>query len=329
MSSSPVIDVHAHASETKALAAWSTREYEVSEYGELGGVRYGTLDGDLDDLESAMARDGIAHAIVVNCFSVDEWRNRSLTGPEQQVEFEGSLAEGLFAFNRWLVEAVANRSSITPFVAMDPWVATADAMGRHLEEMQIAGALGVKVHPVDQRFVPSDPRANRLFRRCAELELPVISHSGPAKGTVAFAEPAVFGALLTAVPHLRLVIAHLGGAAWTQASALAADFSSIAFDCSEIVAWLGAPNAPSAAELVALIRDIGVDRVMFGSDFPWYDPGPMADVVRHLPTLSEGERAAILGENAARFLELRVSGMPGHLHQEPEVDRRIRHKASR
>jgi hypothetical protein len=57
---------------------------------------------------------------------------------------------------------------------------------------------------------------------------------------------------------------------------------------------------------VRLIRDVGVERVMFGSDFPWYDPGEMVKAVRTLPGLSDGELAAILGENAARILRLPV-----------------------
>jgi predicted TIM-barrel fold metal-dependent hydrolase len=76
------------------------------------------------------------------------------------------------------------------------------------------------------------------------------------------------------------------------------------FDLSEIVAWVGASNAPTREELVRLVRDIGVDRVMFGSDFPWYDPGVMARTVRELADFSTMEQAAILGENAARLLSL-------------------------
>jgi hypothetical protein len=99
-----------------------------------------------------------------------------------------------------------------------------------------------------------------------------------------------------------LIVAHLGGATWKQAPTLAEAFPDVLFDCSEIVSWVGAPNAPNAEHLVELIRDIGVDRVMFGSDFPWYDPGVVADQVRELPGLNQAELDAILGENAMRAL---------------------------
>jgi hypothetical protein len=172
--------------------------------------------------------------------------------------------------------------------------------------MRQRGALGIKVHPVDQRFVVSDPRMVRVFELCGELDLAVLSHSGTSRGPLQFAEPATFDTVAARLPDLRLVVAHLGGGSWEQVRALADRHPHVAFDLSEIVAWTGAPNAPDEEDLVRLIRDVGVERVLFGSDFPWYDPGEMVKAVRTLPGLSDGELTAILGENAARILRLPV-----------------------
>jgi len=49
---------------------------------------------------------------------------------------------------------------------------------------------------------------------------------------------------------------------------------------------------------------VGADRVMLGSDFPWYDPLRTADRVAGLPGLSAAERVAILGGNAMRIFGL-------------------------
>lgn len=57
------------------------------------------------------------------------------------------------------------------------------------------------------------------------------------------------------------------------------------------------------AEAVALVRRLGVARVCFGSDYPWFDPAADAARVGALPGLTDGERAAILGENARRLLD--------------------------
>ena len=99
-------------------------------------------------------------------------------------------------------------------------------------------------------------------------------------------------------------MAHLGGAAWRDVASLAEAQPTLRFDLSEIVHWIGAPLAPTAEQVVDLVRSIGVERVVLGSDFPWYTPGVTAAIVEDLPGLSEAERAAILGENAARLLRL-------------------------
>ena len=82
---------------------------------------------------------------------------------------------------------------------------------------------------------------------------------------------------------LRLVVAHLGGRTWRQAADLARDFPDVLFDCCEIVEWLGAAYAPTPEECVQLISKIDVDRVMMGSDFPWYDITQTAATINGLP----------------------------------------------
>jgi uncharacterized protein len=134
--------------------------------------------------------------------------------------------------------------------------------------------------------------------------LTVVAHSGASRGPVQFAEPLAFLGIAASTPGLRLVVAHLGGASWRQTRELAERDPQVIFDLSELIAWLGTPRAPTATELVGLIRHVGVERVLFGSDFPWYDPGEMAQAVRALPGLSAAETSAVLGENAVRIMSL-------------------------
>jgi predicted TIM-barrel fold metal-dependent hydrolase len=144
-----------------------------------------------------------------------------------------------------------------------------------------------------------------MYELCADAGLVVLSHSGPGPaGAAGSARPSDFAPVLRKWPDLRLVLAHLGGASWRETAAVAADFPQLVFDLSEIIEWTGAPHAPSASELSALIRSIGADRVMLGSDFPWYDPLRTADRVAGLPRLSNAERAAILGGTAMRVFGL-------------------------
>jgi predicted TIM-barrel fold metal-dependent hydrolase len=298
-----IVDVHAHVCETKAIGAWSKDAYEIWEYGG-GDITFSSAAGDLDDLRASMLAGGIDHAVVVNAFSVREWIDRAALGFEPPDGQMRTLGERLVAFNRWLVEAVAGDGSITPFIAIDPWVLPVDDLASHLVDMREAGARGIKIHPVEQRFAASDPRMIPIYRLCVETGLSVLSHAGPSRDGRSLADARTFADVARAVPKLRLIVAHLGGAGWRATPALAADHPGIVFDLSEIVEWTGAPNAPSERELSSLIRAIGVQRVMFGTDFPWYEPGETVKRVRSLPGLSDEELEAILGGNAIRILSL-------------------------
>jgi len=103
------------------------------------------------------------------------------------------------------------------------------------------------------------------------------------------------------------VLAHLGGGAWRQTAAFADAFPRVSFDLCEIIAWTGAREAPSTNELAKLILEVGPQRVMLGTDFPWYDLGDTANRVMDLPLLSHEQKTQMLGANAARILRLPVT----------------------
>ncbi len=51
------------------------------------------------------------------------------------------------------------------------------------------------------------------------------------------------------------------------------------------------------------LRRVGVERVMFGSDYPWSNPLLDAARIQRLP-LTDGEKRAVLHDNAVRVLAL-------------------------
>jgi predicted TIM-barrel fold metal-dependent hydrolase len=53
----------------------------------------------------------------------------------------------------------------------------------------------------------------------------------------------------------------------------------------------------------SLINEIGVDRFMFGSDYPFFTPKNMLNKVEKL-YISEEEKEMILSKNAIRILKL-------------------------
>ena len=162
----------------------------------------------------------------------------------------------------------------------------------------------MKIHPVIQRFEADDERLWPTFETCSELGLPVVAHSGPSLGPLQHGEPEAFASLLQRFPRLTLVLAHLGGGAWNQVEGFARDFPNAKFDCSEILFWTGADGGPTPDRLARLIQEVGTERVLLGSDFPWYSLDAALEKLDSLPQLSDDEKEAIAGLNAARLLGL-------------------------
>jgi predicted TIM-barrel fold metal-dependent hydrolase len=312
----PRIDVHLHMyPRAEDGRHWKTG-YEIWEYGPHQEVVGSLDDGTADQASAALARGGFAHAVALNLFVIDMQRRQfeaSLppqTDPAGRAaalaEFEHSIGDRYVGHNRWLMDAVAGRPEITGFPAADPWALPPDRNVAHLREMAERGARGIKIHPVLQRFEVADPRMLPVYAACSELGFAVLSHTGPAHPGQPSATPADFAPVLRDFPGLTVILAHLGGAAWRSALEVARAFPNVTFDLCEIIDWAGAPGAPTPLELAGLVRDIGPDRVLLGSDYPWYEPAHSAELVEDLPLLSRAEKDAVLGENAARILRLPV-----------------------
>jgi predicted TIM-barrel fold metal-dependent hydrolase len=309
------VDTHLHMYPSRAEGEWWKAGYEIWEYGK-GTVRWSEDAGTLEETTAALDRGGFAHGVVLNLFAAGPFRQQyeSTLPPDMDAaqraralaEFDVTIGERYVAFNRWLMDTLAGVPALTGFVAMDPWALPPERNVAHLREMAERGARGVKLHPVLQKFEPNETRLHPVYQACREIGLAVLSHTGPARDGAPFAEVPAFAPMLAEFPGLTVVLAHLGGGKWRDTLAVARAFPQVAFDLCEIIEWAGAPGAPTAAELATLIRDIGPERVVLGSDYPWYEPARTAELVESLPVLSRAEKDAILGENAARILRLPV-----------------------
>src|SRR6266516_1167024 len=295
------VDAHLHLYPSVASGEWWKGGYEIFEYG-------------------PEPPEGFSHGVAVNLLSVELFRDEALAmlpidlTRAEQIEavatIDATMADRFRACNRWLVDTLAPLPQLTPFVGIDPWALSPQENVRHLRELAARGARGIKLHPVAQRVAADDPRLWPVYQACEDWGLAVLAHSGTAKGGEQFAEPEAFAAMLRDFPRLTVVLAHLGGGSWRQTARLAEAFPHLAFDLCEIIEWAsaGAPLAPSRHELAALIQAVGPERVLLGTDFPWYDLDRTVALVMDLPLLANEQKEAILGANAVRVLDLPVAG---------------------
>lgn len=309
------IDSHIHIYRQAEDGLAAKEGYEIWEYGHQDEVALSALAGTVDELLQAMAAAGISKSVVVNLFIAEERRQkyREALGAETRAakredtesEIEARLREDLVTFNRWACQVSRDHPAIVPFVCMDVVLFSGEACAAQLRDLaESEGARGVKLHGPAQGFFMGDERLWSTYATCRELGLPVIGHSGPDRDGKGLAEPRAFGAALAAFPEVPIVLAHMGGATWQQALEIAETYPNAFFDCCEIIEWTRSDNGPSDRELAQLIRDIGPERVMMGSDYPWYDLDHTVDRVMALPLLSHEEKDGIVGANAERILGL-------------------------
>jgi predicted TIM-barrel fold metal-dependent hydrolase len=176
-----------------------------------------------------------------------------------------------------------------------------------LAELQRVSAKGVKVlkiHPHTQRFDATDPRVLALVRRAGELNVVVLMDNA----SIVPADCENLFNLALQAPKTKFVFAHLGAlnfrfwniiAAARTAENLFGD--NINFDISAIVAIVA--DSPIRDEFVWTLRNVGIEHVLFGSDYPQYSLQANLDALDRLG-LTDAEKEAIRVGNARKLLGL-------------------------
>lgn len=122
----------------------------------------------------------------------------------------------------------------------------------------------------------------------------------------------VFGGVMTRYPELKIVLPHGGGTTpclcgrWDHGSVVRPELTHMHELPSELIRRFYFDTLThSEAALSQLIEVVGVERIVLGSDHPYDmgDPELVARIERRTD-LTEVERSAILGGNAARILSM-------------------------
>ena len=133
---------------------------------------------------------------------------------------------------------------------------------------------------------------------CEEFGLPLLLHTGDKRYD--YSNPNRLIPVLDRFKRLTGIGAHLGGwSIWKEASAQLKGRDNLWFDCSSTFWWIG----PEAAK--EIIRDLGTDRVLFGTDYPMWEPKKEVDTFFSMG-LTEQENRQILSENAKRVFGLHI-----------------------
>jgi len=300
----PIIDAHLH----------TFPRPEVGWQAQSGAGRSGHA-GTVEELVALMREGNIAKAVMVNMTPVFEMRQAALAklssdlSAAQRAQAEEQIHQEVIARlqrrNAWTCAVARENPGLVPYIGLDPSM-DGVTMIQEIDDRIREGAKGIKLHPVNQRFFPNDGRLYPAYHKIEELGLPIISHAGTAAligDPEQHAHPVNFVDVLRNFPGLTLVFAHMAHGYLDETLEIMQTYPNVYFDSSAVIEGTLTPYTLSDAEAVAMIRRVGSDRVLFGSDWPWFHPIKDCQRIESLP-LSAEEKRLILCENAQRVLGL-------------------------
>jgi len=287
-----VVDVHTHAFPDQITG----REWAASV-----GVPDSKRSGHIAELGSLMAEGGIGRAVIL-LFDRGPDIYAALIAAGRSKEFAMQEVKGqILAYNRWGCDVAAREPRYLPFIGVNARFMSPVEVRQEIAAMKVAGAAGVKIVPAAMGVYPNDRLLDPIFEACTEHGMPLLSQSGrdggaPSVGADAFGRPKYWADVMARFPGLTLVLAHLGRGHEDDIVDLTHRFSNVFTDTSLRLSGLGKPDRWTAADLVEMIRRIGVDRVLFGSNYPFVNPAVYVTILEQLP-LKDRERRMIAAEN--------------------------------
>ena len=214
--------------------------------------------------------------------------------------------------DRFIVQSVATTpkqvKSINEFIAREvaehPGVLVglgtlhpdSEDMKGDVEHLIALGLRGVKLHPDIQAFKIDDYRCLKIYELCEEAGLPILMHTGDNRYD--YSNPNRLLPILNIYTRLTVIGAHFGGwSIWEDASFQYAGLPNFYVDCSSSLPYLDQKTARE------IIRRYGADRVLFGTDYPMWEPKAEMETFLSLG-LDENEIRCILNSNVAKLFDL-------------------------
>ena len=323
-----VIDAHVHVL-TSAAHAHELYDYYLMRgpfmSGPVNPATLGTLEQALD----VQARTGVRHMhIMMWTWSGAYYRDGQYVLPDDPTErasgereLRARVARRIRDNNDWALRTVRENADFSCFCGIDPVVMDEQAMLEEVERTMRSGAKGVKTQFPDVRILANDRRLWPLYDYLQSREIPL--QMVTAEWAPGLNRPVHCGEALEDFPKLRMIFSHIGHGrefgkgADAEFLELARKYPNVCGDLSlRLPEVTGGHISPE--DMVAHLRRIGTDRILYGSNFPLNevlhaDKPPSAgkyqltqtlkglEALATLP-LTEDERADIAGRNFRRWV---------------------------
>ena len=200
--------------------------------------------------------------------------------------------------NRYVSDYV-NRfpQKLIGFAGIDPTEANAVDEVKHVKtELRLRG---LTLSPANQDFHPSDTRAMRVYAIAEELGMPILMHPGGAfteQSKMEFGRPYLLDEVCRTFPRLRVIIAQLGQPWVEETICLLGKHANVFADVSGLLKrpWQ-AYNA-----LVSAYQYGVIDKLLFGSDFPYTNATECIEALYQLNQIAHGTNLPMVPRESLR-----------------------------
>jgi predicted TIM-barrel fold metal-dependent hydrolase len=148
--------------------------------------------------------------------------------------------------------------------------------------------VGVKIHQNYSRQKIDSPDGRRVVRALHEYRRPLLLHTYSSS----LESPWNAVAVAKLNPAVPIILAHMGGDAWLEGIRAAKESPNLYVDVC--ASWADADKVADS------VRELGPERVLFGSDFTLFDPAHTLGMIEDAD-LSEDARSLVLHGNAERL----------------------------
>jgi uncharacterized protein len=183
------------------------------------------------------------------------------------------------------------------FAGIDPTESgAADEVRTCKNELRLRG---ITVSPPNQDFHPTDTRAMAVYAAAEELAMPVLFHPGghfTEQSKMEFGRPVLLDEVARSFPRVRVVIAQMGQPWIDETIALLGKHQNVYADVSGLLRrpWQ-AYNA-----MVSAYQSGVIDKLLFGSDFPYTDAAECIEALYSLNQMAHGTNLPVVPREALR-----------------------------
>ena len=161
---------------------------------------------------------------------------------------------------------------------------------------------GIKLHPDYQDKLFSDIKYQRIVDYAAEKDLVIVIHAGEDIGIPAeiHCTPDMILEMHKHMQPEKLVLAHMGG--WRMWDEVEEKLLELPYYIDTAICLnKNVEIYLDNEQFVRMVRKIGAEKVLFGTDSPWYDQKQAIKDLKQTG-LTEEELRLVLGENANKLI---------------------------